>query len=176
MGLEPRSLQIAWPLLQQYVIFQSSQNHKKYFKNYLYNTLHMFYISIYYYLLLFAILGSSQLYEAATFWCWILFICPVYFSLFHCCNTLILNWQRLVEQGKRLLDNVQEVIKVRQDPIPWLQQLATKLHTELCFVASLLSKTKNSVIRTYDCYVKLDEVSCTSWYCWYFSRESSCCV
>ncbi|XP_067932380.1 uncharacterized protein [Watersipora subatra] len=65
--------------------------------------------------------------------------------------------RKLLAHGTELLKSLERIVETPKQPIEWLRQLTTKLHTELAFISSLSDKTSNSVARTYECYTRLEK-------------------
>lgn len=67
--------------------------------------------------------------------------------------------QKLVEQGNDLLSESKQVLTEVESSIPWLEQLSSKLQSELSFLVAFLDKTELLVTDTFYCYKTLDQVS-----------------
>ena len=76
----------------------------------------------------------------------------------HCLDLSHSFFQKLLQQGSELCTESLAVLNEATSSIPWLEQLATKLQTEIDFLRSLLDSTEALVTDTYQCYLTLDQV------------------
>ncbi|XP_067930542.1 uncharacterized protein [Watersipora subatra] len=64
---------------------------------------------------------------------------------------------KLVVQGNELLADAKKLLTQVASPIPWLEELSAKLHSELSFLSSVLEKTELLITDTFHCYKTLDQ-------------------
>ena len=88
-------------------------------------------------------------------------------------SILFLILQNALSRADSLLSDVTRTLADTPTQISWLEQLSTKLSTEILFITSLFDKTKHLVTSTHQCYIRLDQVI-QMWYYFYMNSWLVC--